>query len=290
MAKILDGYTSLLAVALVAGTLSYAQLPSDAPPPSNRMFLDVSFEKKKAFVDDIAMSELEIEGMAGSRVTALEDIGALPLRIAYLIDASGSQRSRTAGDVFASWIETIRSLPLRQEDAACLIAFNRNVSLRQEFTSDRARLLQQLEGIERSGPTSLLDAISIASQELSRQGDTRKAMVVITDGIDSSSKLRMEDAYKEAAKNNVRIYMFLQQHDFPDNSRDMSMHKKQVMRIGGRVFMASDMESTKDPGRQIFDELSHLKRVFVEISGIPEPGYKIAVMRKGVKARHSSGF
>jgi len=143
------------------------------------------------------------------------------LTIGLLVDVSASQRNlieieRAAAYQFFSQV-------LRKKDMAFLISFGEEAELLQDFTGS-PRLLQA--GLERlrvssgvsglhPGPvptigtprgTVLYDAVYLAaSDRLSHEVD-RKAMVLITDGIDQGSRLKIEEAIKSAQKADTVIY------------------------------------------------------------------------------------
>jgi VWFA-related protein len=145
----------------------------------------------------------------------------VPLTIGLLVDVSASQRNlieieRQAAYQFFSQV-------LRKKDMAFLISFGEEAELLQDFTGS-PRLLQA--GLERlrvssgvsglhPGPvptigtprgTVLYDAVYLAaSDRLSHEVD-RKAMVLITDGIDQGSRLKIEEAIKSAQKADTVVY------------------------------------------------------------------------------------
>jgi VWFA-related protein len=145
----------------------------------------------------------------------------VPLTIGLLVDVSASQRNlieieRQAAYQFFSQV-------LRKKDMAFLISFGEEAELLQDFTGS-PRLLQA--GLERlrvssgvsglhPGPvptigtprgTVLYDAVYLAaSDRLSHEVD-RKAMVLITDGIDQGSRLKIEEAIRSAQKADTVVY------------------------------------------------------------------------------------
>jgi len=119
--------------------------------------------------------------------------------------------------------------PVRQ-DQAFLIHFDREVELLQDFTATRDKLHHEIEdmgptsrssddsqgpevsGDERErnrggrGGTTLYDAIFLASDELMKPKDGRKALVLFSDGVDRGSKESMSEALDAAERANVSIY------------------------------------------------------------------------------------
>ena len=121
-----------------------------------------------------------------------------------------------------------------QRDQAFLLHFDREVELLEDFTNSRDKLHHELDemgptrasqnssqgpetsGDDRSsgqqsrsrggGGTQLYDAIFLASDELMKPKDGRKALVVFSDGVDRGSKETLNDAVDAADRANVAIY------------------------------------------------------------------------------------
>jgi len=145
----------------------------------------------------------------------------LPLTIGLLIDVSGSQRNlieieRNAASQFFSKV-------LQKKDEAFLISFGEEAELLQDYTGS-ARLLTNAmrdlrvsSGVGGLGPgpvptaggprgTVLYDAIYLAAHDQLQKQVGRKVIVVITDGVDEGSRLRIEDAIMAAQKADAVIY------------------------------------------------------------------------------------
>jgi VWFA-related protein len=129
----------------------------------------------------------------------------VPLTIALLIDTSGSVKNKldyektTAAEFFK---EVLRP----EKDLALIIQFDSDVNLVQDFTQSQNDLLNALDSLRAGNSTALYDAVFLAADEKLKQEVGRKVMVVITDGEDTSSKMRKEEAIQAAQKNDVLIY------------------------------------------------------------------------------------
>ncbi len=157
---------------------------------------------------------------------------AVPLTIALLIDTSGSVKNKlgfekeTAADFF-------RTVLRKGKDLALIIQFDSDVNLVQDFTDDPERLIRSMDGIEAGNSTCLYDAIYLAVDEKLKSEVGRKVIVVITDGEDTSSKLRKETAIEAAQKSDVLIYGVGVRGDFGVN---FGVLKKFAEETGGRFF------------------------------------------------------
>ncbi|HKE20921.1 MAG TPA: VWA domain-containing protein [Bryobacteraceae bacterium] len=145
----------------------------------------------------------------------------LPLTIGLLVDVSGSQRNliqieRDAASQFFSSV-------LRKKDEAFLIMFGEEAELLQDFTNSTRLLTQGLNelrvtsGVGGLGPgpvptagdprgTVLYDAVFLAANDKLRGEVGRKAIVVITDGVDQGSRLNIKQAIEAAQKSDAVIY------------------------------------------------------------------------------------
>lgn len=145
----------------------------------------------------------------------------LPLTIGLLVDVSGSQRNLVEIEKQAAY--QFFSQVLRKKDMAFLISFGEEAELLQDFTGS-PRLLQ--EGLERlhvnsavgglhPGPvptvynprgTILYDAVYLAAGEKLTGEVGRKALVLITDGVDQGSRISRDKAIEAAQRADAVVY------------------------------------------------------------------------------------
>jgi VWFA-related protein len=220
----------------------------------------------------------------------------LPLTVGLLIDTSLSQRRVLAEERAASY--RFLSKVLRPDkDRAFVIHFDREVELLQDLTSSRQKLddaLSQLQtpirnrGPRRSGPdvghfggagTELYDAVLLASDELVRKLSGRKALILLTDGVDNGSRVGLARAIESAQRADALLYSIL----FAD--REMSggrgHHsgyyspvdgKKVLERLsrdtGGSFFEVSDDR----PISAIYTQLEEELRNQYSVGYTPNPG------------------
>jgi VWFA-related protein len=149
----------------------------------------------------------------------------MPFRLGLLVDTSRSQENALAGERSATgkFIDQMLSQPA---DKAFLLHFDHEVELLQDFTSSKPKLKHELEGMatssnssqgdtggqdgssghRRRGGTQMYDAIFLASNELMLKEQGRKALIILSDGVDRGSKESLNDAIDAAEKANVSIY------------------------------------------------------------------------------------
>src|SRR5205823_10738879 len=128
----------------------------------------------------------------------------LPLTLAILIDTSPSVES-ILGLEKETAIEFLQTV-LRKEDLALVMNFDRSVSLLQDFTSDTRRLNKAIQSVSIGSGTSVHDAVFLACDEKLKHETGRKAIILISDGGDTTSKLRIKDGVESAQRADVIIY------------------------------------------------------------------------------------
>jgi Ca-activated chloride channel family protein len=89
---------------------------------------------------------------------------------------------------------------------ALVIQFDSDVNLVQDFTQNQKDLLKALGTLRAGNNTALYDAVYLAANEKLKNETGRKVMVVISDGADTASKVRKEEAIEAAQKGDVLIY------------------------------------------------------------------------------------
>jgi VWFA-related protein len=152
--------------------------------------------------DDFVISE---EGVA-QEIAVFGRAEDHPLQIAFLLDISGSmsvggklERARTA---IRGFVEA-----LRPGDSTALLVFaDGDVVVRVPFTTDRMRFLAALAAEEAWGRTALRDALAYSAGLLADARPGRKALVMVTDGVDNASEMTAFEAIRLARDVKVPIY------------------------------------------------------------------------------------
>jgi len=167
----------------------------------------------------------------------------LPLKLGLLVDTSLSQRRLIDQERTASY-SFLNNLMRPDKDKAFVIHFDREVELLQDLTSSRDKLEAALDklgapkfeqsgggsssgggggypgggggypsggggGHHGGGGTALYDSVFLASDELMRKQDGRKALIVLTDGVDTGSKVSLDRAIETAQRSNTLVYSIL---------------------------------------------------------------------------------
>ncbi len=134
---------------------------------------------------------------------AQEDV---PVSIGLVIDNSGSMREKRV-QVNQAALEFVKAS--NRDDEVFVVNFNDEAYLDQDFTSSIERLQDALQRIDTKGGTALYDAISISLDHLAENGDERynkRALLVITDGEDTSSRMDLEILVRKLQGSDATIY------------------------------------------------------------------------------------
>jgi VWFA-related protein len=251
----------------------------------------------------------------------------LPLRLGLLVDTSLSQRKVLDQERSASY-SFLDQLLRQDKDLAFVIHFDKEVELLQEFTPSRPKLQEALQklstpqfeggggsnsgggggggsgggrgrgGRMRGGGTLLYDAIFLASDELMSKQQGRKALIILSDGVDHGSKETLAEAIATAQRADTIVYSILfadeeengrrggfgmggpmgggrggrgggsrypRQEDRPDGKKILEQIPKET---GGRLFKVSK----KDTVDKIYAEIEEDLRNQYSLAYTPDKG------------------
>jgi len=187
-----------------------------------------------------------------------------PVSIAFVMDVSGSMRQ--SGKI-ESAKEAIRFFvdQLRPQDRFALICFaDEQVSWVTEFTSDRERFLERLMVQEGYGQTALNDAVGAIPKLVDEKTKGRRAIVLITDGVDNASRLTVEQAVVTARKVEVPIFTVgfsTLPWEAPKKPKDMGFNMSVLQlfadETGGALFVVKDPDEMKEAVAKVSTSLRH---------------------------------
>jgi VWFA-related protein len=310
---------SLLLAALGAlPTLSQAQVPSPPEtqqPPRFKSSVDVVSvaavvrDKKGRFVSDLSKEDFKIvEGGVLRKILDFRAEANGPVKMALLVDISGSMQVGGRA-VDAHQMATHLFAALNPIDQSAIYTFDTGLDQVSGFTSDRGQLEKALETAQKPyGQTSLYDATAkiarvVAAESRNAAGlPQRSAVVVITDGIDTKSKLTPDQVASIASEIDVPVYIVavLAKIDDPreraadeDNGSagiPATRLQELAQRTGGELFLASAPAHASVAARQILGELRHQYVLAFEAS--TRQGWRPLEVRAkdGLTVRARSGY
>jgi VWFA-related protein len=225
-----------------------------------------------------------------------------PISLAILFDVSGSMRGATQMAAGQRAVEHILSWVEPDKDEVALFSFDADLREEVDFTSDMGKVKTAVNNLTAVGQTSLYDAISQTAKALGHRPSPRRAVVVITDGIDTSSKLTAAQVSGIASSIDVPVYVVavLSPLDHPGQDTavvgaDASPVATQLSNLaywtGGTLFMVSAPTHASQAARDLISELRHQYLLAFEASR--EPGWyelDVRTRRRELTVRARSGY
>ena len=217
------------------------------------------------FVTDLNQEDFEVfEDGVKQDITYFTKTN-LPIAFSLLLDTSASMDTKlsTAQQAAVGFARR-----LREQDLAEVVDFDSRVNVLQNFTNDSGALEQAILRTSAGGSTSLYNAVYIALKNLKKVRATdvaeirRQAIVLLSDGEDTSSLLPFEEVLDLAKRSETAIYAIGLGHaDRPSGGARSFKEAEFVLRqftqeTGGRTFFPDKIADLVGVYGQIADELS----------------------------------
>jgi VWFA-related protein len=130
-----------------------------------------------------------------------------PLSVAILVDMSGSMRGPSKIDMVRQAFDSVLVQLTGGRDEAALFTFDSRLHERVGFTDDIQKLKSALDDFQPFGSTSLYDATAETARAVTARTATHRAIVILTDGIDTSSKMTAAEVSGLASAIDVPVYV-----------------------------------------------------------------------------------
>jgi Ca-activated chloride channel family protein len=229
----------------------------------------------------------------------------LPARVLLLVDASGSMNDdwkvasarRAAGQILDA---------LSPEDQVALAGFDSRYWGVVAFTRDKEAVRRGLTQVTPFGSTALHDALDKAARDIATWGEGRRAVVVLTDGVDTSSQKTADEVIAQSRALDVPIYavsvvsplddpraeQFLGDRKKGEAETAAALLTRYAQLSGGLAFRVSDVRALQLAATRIVTELKHQYRLGWDPPQGPARFRRVAVTttRKGVTVRTRSGY
>jgi Ca-activated chloride channel homolog len=280
-------WTAVALAAFMAGSATVHRAPeayAQEPQPTFRGGVDlvtvraVVRDRRGRAVTGLQQADFQLlaRGIAQPITTFDSDPG--PVGLAVLFDVSGSmdlsERANRAREASYFLLSQLRD----GHDEAAIYAFDRRLHLIQPFTSDISGLRARMSRLEPWGVTSLHDAIAETAEALQAEGLRRRAIVVLTDGLDTSSRLTPAEVSRIASGIDVPVYILRV-------ARSIDLHAERARATrerpdegtlsdlarwtGGDLFPSTGTADSSTVARRIVDELRHQYLIAFEPSSAP---------------------
>jgi VWFA-related protein len=264
--------------------------PTTAPEPEAEVIrvetdlvnsLFTATDKDRHFITSLRAADIAIfENDVPQTISLFERETDRPLSLALLIDTSDSQRrvlteEKNAARAF------VDSVIRPAKDRAAVVSFTGAPKIEQEPTNDLAKLHRGIVRVkieispenerriangddplpkeqDPSGYTGIWDAMWMTIENLLSKTPegTRRAIVLLSDGDDTSSTIKKQDVIDFAVKSDVAIYSIgFRDRDFPEGKLDTGALRKISDRTGGRAFFPTQPDELQASFAQIDQEL-----------------------------------
>ena len=252
------------------------------------------------YLTDLTEQEFEVfEDGAKQKVTFFSRT-LQPISLALLLDTSASMEERMTVAQEAA-IGFARQL--RKEDQAEVIDFDSQVRILSPFTNDAAALEKAIRTTIPNGSTSLYNAIYISLKELKKVKATstseirRQAIVLLSDGDDTSSLIEFEEVLDLAKRSETVIYAIgLRQGELARREfKEAEFVLKQLAsETGGRAYFVNDARDLQKIYQSIWDELSSQYSIAYSSGNPKRDGawrrIQVRLLRPNASARTKLGY
>ena len=303
----------LVLVGLLCGAAASApQTPSPAeqqpsrPAPAFRTGVEVVSlnvtvtDGKNRYVTDLEQADFLVVEDGVKQELTFFNRQPQPIALSLLLDSSASMEQhlpmlQTAATNFVR--------RLKPSDLAQVIDFDSRVEVRQAFTANQTELEAAIRSTMAGGSTSLHNAIYIALRELrkvrtaSQEEVRRQAIIVFSDGEDTSSLVSFEEVLDLAKRSETAIYVIaLRGPDAPTKGlREAEFVLRTLAQdTGGRAFFPTKIEDLTGVYGQIADELASQYTVGYTSANTKRDGawrrVSVRVSRPNLTARAKNGY
>jgi len=301
----------LLALAFVLMPLTgWAQGTAEKPQATFRSGVDLVTvsatvkDGKGRLVKDLTKKDFEILDRGEKRSISEFRSERAPLSLAILFDVSGSMNGADVMSAakFAAF-HLISSLEQGRDEAG-LFAFDSRLHEVAPFSVDTRALKGALGEVDPFGATSLHDAIAAAAERVATRPMARRAVVVLTDGVDTASRLTPAQVSAKAAAIDVPVYIIavVSPLDDPGSDHATPGARRQAPAsigtiedlsrwTGGALYYSSTSASAYLAARAVIDELRHLYLIAFEPGS--DPGWhpiEIRTSQKDFVVRTRGGY
>ncbi|MFL6336704.1 MAG: VWA domain-containing protein [Pyrinomonadaceae bacterium] len=247
---------------------------------TNLLFTAV--DKSRRFVTTLKQDDIRVlEDGVEQKVFTFQRETDRPLSLAILIDCSASQE-RTLPEEKSAAQRFVDTVIRAAKDEVAVLTFTGDATLEQGLTGSSARVRRAIDRVEfvppsgyigggvlvgtppisgdnqaRAGSTAIWDAVWVTSREvLTESSDkTRRAIILLTDGVDTSSRLKLQEAVDSALKADAIIYAVGIGDSFSFEGVDEGSLRKITERTGGRAYFPRNEDDLRSAFAQIQEDL-----------------------------------
>ncbi|MEW6208183.1 MAG: VWA domain-containing protein [Acidobacteriota bacterium] len=218
---------------------------------SNKPAMDLKQEQFEV-LEDKAPQKIEVFGR-----------DQVPVSLVFTIDTSGSMRSKLDTVIKAS-VNLVKES--RSDDEIAVIEFKDTPELLTEFTNDVNDIVDTLQGLVAGDRTAMLDALYLAADYASKEGkNRRKAVIVVTDGLDKDSYYKFNDVVSHLRETDAQVYLIGFTNDLSkdgawvfkksEKENAENLLNKLAAETGGKAFFPKELAEVHQIAQQISTDL-----------------------------------
>jgi Ca-activated chloride channel homolog len=252
------------------------------------------------YVTDLGQEDFEVYEDGARQGLTFFSRTQTPISLALLLDTSASMEERMP---IAQEAAIGFARQLHKDDQAAIIDFDSQVRILAPFTSDGAALEKAIRATTPNGSTSLYNAIYISLKELRKTRATsasdirRQAVVLLSDGDDTSSLIEFDEVLDLAKRSETTIYAIgLRQGEIARREfKEAEFVLRQLSQeTGGRAYFPTDARELPKIYQAIWDELSSQYSIAYSSSNPKRDGawrrILVRVARPGLTGRTKQGY
>jgi VWFA-related protein len=229
-------------------------------------------DKKGRYINDLTEKDFTVyENDKKQDITYFKHDFAAPLSLTVLLDVSGSMALQ---DKLRESKEALKRLLTRllspQDEVSLLIFADGEVEVAAKFSTDKSQFLTELEKTEAYGQTALNDAVAVSPEFANKGKNDKRALLLITDGIENDSRTSPDQAVEIARRVDVPLYTIgykipLGEQYLKTYKRDPTLTSTGIIATlekfsqatGGRAFFINQPEEINAAFDEIKKELGH---------------------------------
>lgn len=249
-------------------------------------------DKNDNFAQNLTINDFSIYSDKKKQVVSVFETSEAPLQVVIMLDVSISI-GKHFKDIQNSAIDFVKVL--RPQDQAMMVTFGGKVQILNDFTSDFNILKSSIDKISNtsiSSNTSVYDCLSeIIENQFKNSDKSRKAIILLTDGVDTSSARSFSGLRYSLANSSIVIYTILYQ-TISSNKDSENVIDQIVNFTGGRKFKA-EKSNVKKVFKEITKELQNQYQLGFypdDIDGDVLHSIKVEVTRQNLKVRTRSSY
>jgi Ca-activated chloride channel homolog len=269
---------------LIAGLAVLAVLPPPGRPQEKKQGLDYQVSvsaisiavtvqgKDGRYINDLTQDDFKVtENGVKQTITYFQHDFEAPLSLAVLLDVSGSMGLQDRLKESKNALRYFLTELLRPQDQVSLLIFaDGEVEVAAPFSADKSAFLAELDRTQAYGQTALNDAVAVSPEFANRGKNEKRAILLITDGIENDSQASVDQAVEIARRVDVPIFTvgykiplseeFLRKYKRTSaltSAGIVSALERFSQATGGRLQVAADPQELAAALREIRRELGH---------------------------------